>query len=143
MTARNSDPQTNHEAAAAFQKKVGKVDGRIIEIVRASGQLGRTQSEVVASVPEYKPGSITPRFVWLVERRQLVRIRIGTTKPTKRNPGGRPLYITRFDEETKRPVNVYWAPEFAPEEKEPPVAERNGGQDAFFSEQRSEDARQA
>ena len=114
MGARISDPETSRESAVAFVKHVGEVNDRIVEIVRASGRRGRTQSEVVASIPEYKPGSITPRFTRLVKRGRLVLIGIGTTKPTKRFPRGRPLFITRFDEETKRNVNLYWLPEFAP-----------------------------
>jgi hypothetical protein len=114
MTVRNTDPDSSHKSAVAFRKHISKVDVRILEVVRSSGPHGRTQSEVVDGIPEYKPGSITPRFTRLVRNRQLVLIPLGNTKPTKRCPGGRPRYITRFDKETKRNVNVYWAPEFAP-----------------------------
>jgi hypothetical protein len=114
MGARNTDPETSHESAVAFHKHVSNVNARIIEIVRASGHHGRTQSEAVALMPEYKAGSITPRFSRLVKRGLLVLIRVGTTKPTKASPLGRPRYITRHDEETNRDVNIYWVSEIAP-----------------------------
>ena len=114
MTARRTDPETSLESAEAFEKHVPDLNDRIVDIVRSSGRHGRTQSEVVDAIPEYKPGSVTPRFTRLIRNRRLVLIRIGKTKPTKRCPGGRARYITRFDQETKRDVNIYWVPEFAP-----------------------------
>src|SRR5215471_12144684 len=97
MSARNSDPQTSHEGSAAFSKNTATVDNRILGLARAAGERGVTQAEVVDGMPEYKPGSITPRFARLVRRGLLVRVRIGTGKPTKNCPSGRPLYVTRVD----------------------------------------------
>jgi|HubBroStandDraft_1064217.scaffolds.fasta_scaffold57312_1 hypothetical protein len=46
MSARNSDPESSHEASVSFEKHSGDVNMRITEIIRAAGRLGRTQSEV-------------------------------------------------------------------------------------------------
>ena len=114
MGARTTDPQTSHDAAATFSKKVGSVNDRIVELARAAGKRGSTQSDIVAAMPEFKPGSITPRFARLLKKGRLVRVRVGTGKPTKHFPTGRPLYMTRLDETTGHNVLVHWVPEFAP-----------------------------
>ena len=118
MSARNTDPETSHEAAEAFCEVAATVDCRIIALARAAGARGVTQSEVVDALPEYKPGSITPRFARLVRRGLLVRVCIGTSKPTKHCPFGRPRYVTRVDKTTRCRVLVHWVPEFAPAPKE-------------------------
>jgi len=97
MNARNTDPETSHAAAAAFSKKASKVDARIIEQARTAGARGITEAEVVDAMPEYKPGSITPRFARLVRKGRLVRRLLGVGKPTKHFPAGRPIYVTRVD----------------------------------------------
>jgi hypothetical protein len=114
MSARNSDPESSQRAADNFSKRASKVQARIEELARFTETVGITQSQVVAAMPEYKPGSITPRFARLVKRGKLVRVYLGTAKPTKRNRTGRPRYLTRLDEETKQYVTLYWIPEFAP-----------------------------
>ena len=114
MSARNTDPETSHAAAEAFSESEKTVDNRILELARATTSRGITQAQAVDAMPEYKPGSITPRFVRLVRRRMLVRVCIGTGKPTKCFPKGRPLHITRVDGATGHRVLVHWVPEFAP-----------------------------
>lgn len=121
MSVRNSDAVTSYESAATLGELAGKLRARIVQLARAAGRHGVTLSEAAAAIPEHKPASITPRFIELIERAQLVRVRVGTGKPTKRFPAGRPRYVTRFDEQTKRNVLVHWVPEVAPlpEENEP------------------------
>lgn len=114
MGARHNDPESSHNAALKFRKHAGKVDDLILQVVRSSGSHGSTQSEVVSSITDYKPGSITPRFVKLVARGKLIRIPVGKKKPTKKFPEGHVWYITRRDAETNCDVTVYWVPEFAP-----------------------------
>ena len=114
MLARSSDPETSHEAAEAFSKSSGAVDKHILELARTAAEHGITQADVVDAMPEYKPGSITPRFARLVRKGLLVRVRVGTGRPTKYFPSGRPLYVTRVDITTRHRVLVHWCPEFAP-----------------------------
>jgi hypothetical protein len=125
MNARSSDPQTSHDAAAIFSKKVGRVDARIVELTRAAGKRGISQAEIVDALPEYKPGSITPRFARLVKRGLLVRLRIGTGNPSKRFPDGRPLHKTRVDGATHQRVLLHWVPEFAPSGIEVEISDEN------------------
>ena len=124
MPARNSDPETSHEAAEVFSKSSGAVDKRILELARTAAEHGITQAEVVDAMPEYKPGSITPRFARLIRQRRLVRIRIGTRKPTKCFPNGRPVHITRVDVATGHRVLVHWVLEFAPTNVRPEVEKK-------------------
>jgi hypothetical protein len=130
MSVRKSDPATSCEAAAALGDLAEKLSARIVQIARATGRQGITLSECAAAIPEHKPASVSPRFIGLVERGQLVRVRVGTGRQTKRFPRGCPRYITRFDEQTRRHVLVHWVPEFAPlpEENEP------SDEAAFFAE---------
>ena len=114
MGARANDPHTSHAAATAFVEQAATVDARIVQLARVAGRIGITQSDAVEAMPEYKPGSITPRFVRLVRRGALIRVRIGTSKPTKHFPCGRPLYQTRVDSTTGQKVLLHWAPQFAP-----------------------------
>jgi hypothetical protein len=114
MSARNTDPETSHDALDGFSEKADKIDDRVIELTRATRGRGATQAEIVYSMPEHRPGSITPRFVWLVRKGLLVRVQVGTGKPTKHFPCGRPEYITRVDPSTGFRAIVHWVPEFAP-----------------------------
>src|SRR5438477_4776674 len=102
MSARKSDPENSQIAAENFSKKRSKVNLRIVTLTRASKETGITQAQVVDAIPEYRPGSITPRFARLVERGELVRVYLGMTKPTNQNPTGRPRYVTRVDVKTKQ-----------------------------------------
>lgn len=114
MSARRTDLETSHEAATLIRHKRATIDKRIIQLARAAGASGITQSEVVACMSEYKPGSITPRFIRLVKRGDLVRLCLGSRKVTEKFPQGVSCFRTRRDEETGRKVTVYWVPEFAP-----------------------------
>ncbi|MGD0791816.1 MAG: hypothetical protein ABR920_08605 [Terriglobales bacterium] len=129
MTVRNTDPATSHESAAALGALAGKLRARVVQLARAVGRHGITLSEAAAAIPEHKPASITPRFIELIERGQLVRVRVGTGKPTKRFPAGQPRYMTRFDEQTKRNVLIHWVPEFGPS----PEENEQSGQAALFA----------
>lgn len=114
MSVRHGDPETSHEAAASLGNLGEKVSDRILQLARNAGARGITLSDGVAAIPEHKPSSISPRFIKLVRRGKLIRVRTGTGKPSKRFPAGRPLYMTRLDEETRRRVLIHWVPEFAP-----------------------------
>ena len=114
MSVRNTDPVSSHEAAAASEELADRLCDRVIEVARAAGWRGITLSEAAELIPEHKATSITPRFKELLGRGQLVRVRVGTGEPTSRFLNGRPRYVTRFDEQTRRNVLVHWAPEFEP-----------------------------
>jgi hypothetical protein len=119
--------ETSCDSAAASVREFSRVDKKILEHVGASGTRGVTQSEVVDAMPEYKPGSITPRFKRLEDRGEIVRVPDGLGRPSKEFPLGRPLYKTRWDEVTSRNVNVYWLPGFEPSPDEPISCESAGG----------------
>jgi hypothetical protein len=133
MNARNSDPETSHRSAATSAEVSGKLRARIVRLARAAGSKGISLSETVLAIPDHKLSSITPRFVELVEMGQLVRVRMGVGKPTKRYPAGRPQFLTRFDEQTKRNVLVQWVPEFAPSAIEARRRERGSDQYLLFT----------
>jgi hypothetical protein len=88
--------------------------GRIVRLVSQAGPLGMTIGEAERQIRDHKAHSISPRFSELEKTRALVRSFVGYGRPTMRFPKGVPRFFTRHDEETRRNVNVYWVPEFAP-----------------------------
>ena len=133
MNTRNFVQGTSSQSAAASAEVSGKLRARIVRLARAAGSKGISLSETVQAIPDHKLSSITPRFVELVKGKQLVRVFIGAGKPTKRYPAGRPIFLTRFDEQTKRNVLVQWVPEFAPSAIEARRRERGSDQYLLFT----------
>jgi hypothetical protein len=91
-----------------------KLRPRIVALARAAGPRGLTINDAQSEIQDHKASSVSARFSELESRGALVRVLVGYDPPTKRYPKGEPRYTRRFDEETKRNVNVYWVPEFAP-----------------------------
>jgi hypothetical protein len=87
---------------------------RIIDLARKAGKIGLTINEAEAQIDDHKAHSVSPRFAELLREGLLVRVIIYRGKPTKRFRNGVPRYVTRYDEVTRRAVNVHWAPDFAP-----------------------------
>jgi hypothetical protein len=94
-----------------------KLRARIIALAREAAYEGLTINEAERNITEHKNHSVSPRFAELVRKGVLVRVVIGWSEPTPRFPKGRPIYQTRWDEQTRREVYVHWLPEFAPHVK--------------------------
>ena len=68
--ARSTDPITSHLAAASLDPT--DLEIRIMEVISSYGAQGCISEEIVASIPEYGYGSITPRYRALM-RKKLIR----------------------------------------------------------------------
>jgi hypothetical protein len=125
--------ETSYRSVAASAEVSGKLRALIVRLAREAGSTGITLSEAEQAIPDHKPSSITPRFTELVAVGQLVRVCIGAGKPTKQHPAGRPQFLTRYDEQTKRNVLIHWVPEFAPSAIEARRRERGSDQYLLFT----------
>ena len=105
---------TSGDSAKESQQIAARLRQQILDLARKAQNRGLTINEAERLINNHKGHSISPRFAELVRRGLLIRILIGRTRPTKRSPHGAPRYVTRFDPETRRNVNVHWVPEFAP-----------------------------
>ena len=105
---------TSGESIRQSERLVRGLCAQIVSIAWAAGPKGTTINEVGRQIQDHKEHSISPRFSELEKRGALVQVPVGRGRPTQRFPKGIPLYMTRYDEETGRNVNVYWVPEFAP-----------------------------
>jgi hypothetical protein len=141
MSKLKETPLTSQESAVASAGLARNLRDRIKLLARRAGGRGITLSEAAEAIPDHKLTSITPRFSELVERGQLVRVRVGYGKPTKRYPRGQCRYTTRFDEQTRRNVIVHWAPEFAPPSpiQEEPTHDANGTTEQSANSNREDD----
>ena len=114
VEACSSDLGTSGESVKKSKRLARGLRARIVELARAAGSSGLTINDAQRHIRDHKSSSVSARFSELEKRGTLVRVFVGYGRPTKCFPKGRPLYITRYDEETKRNVNVYWVPGFAP-----------------------------
>lgn len=89
---------------------------QILTLAGHAGFEGITINEAEGLIHDHKGHSISPRFAELIRRGKLVRIPVTPGRPTTRFPHGSPRYITRYDERSRRNVNVHWIPEFAPQQ---------------------------
>jgi hypothetical protein len=114
INARTSDLTTSGESLRESQHTAVRLREQILKLARKAGDRGLTINEAERLIDDHKGHSVSPRFAELVRLGLLVRILIGHGAATKRFPQGVPRYCRRFDEETRRKVNLHWAPEFAP-----------------------------
>jgi len=105
---------TSVESLKASQKLARRLCDKVFDLALEAGPKGIMINEAVTLIEDHKANSVSPRFSELEKRGALVRVFRGCGRPTKRFPKGVPLYRTRYDEETRRNVNIYWVPEFAP-----------------------------
>lgn len=68
--ARRSDPATSKQAAASLD--ASKLEEMVLEVIRSYGESGCISDDVIASLPAFGYGSITPRYRALF-RKGLIR----------------------------------------------------------------------
>jgi hypothetical protein len=120
--ARNSDKSRESQLGVAgsavtenkSQQLAARLRGRILDLARTADKVGLTINEAERQIENHKGHSVSPRFAELVKQGYLVRVLVGHGPLTKRFARGSPRFFTRYDEETRRNVNVHWVPEFAP-----------------------------
>jgi hypothetical protein len=105
---------TSGESVKRSERLARGLRAQIVRLALAAGPRGLTINEAGWQIRNHKNNSVSPRFSELVKRGALVRVLVGYGRRTKRFPKGIPRYITRYDEETRRNVNVHWVPKFAP-----------------------------
>jgi hypothetical protein len=114
MKNANAFLTSSTESANKSEELAARLRRRIIDLARRSGKVGLSINEAEEQIDDHKGHSVSPRFAGLVKQGVLVRLLIGRGKPTRRFPNGVPRYVTRYDQKTRRNVNVHWVPEFAP-----------------------------
>lgn len=87
---------------------------QILVLAQKACSAGITISEAERLIEGHKGHSISPRFAELIKCGKLVRIPLAPGHQTNRFPCGIPRFMTRYDEQSRRNVNVHWLPEFAP-----------------------------
>lgn len=118
---------TSAESAKESGRLATRLRDRIVDLAQKAGAKGLTINEAEAIILDHKIQSVSPRFAELIARGALVRVPIEPGRPTKRSPFGTPRYMRRYDEQTKRRVNVHWIPEFAPIAASESVDDQNMG----------------
>lgn len=58
--ARHSDPVTSHKAAASLD--ASKLEEMVLNVIRSHGEGGCISDDVIAALPAFGYGSITPRY---------------------------------------------------------------------------------
>lgn len=106
--------ETSVESVEKSEELATRLRERILDLARKAGRNGLTINEAERQIEDHKGHSISPRFAELRKRGELVRVLVGHGRSTKHFPDGIPRYLTRYDEETGRKVNIHWIVEFAP-----------------------------
>jgi hypothetical protein len=102
--------ETSAESLQESEQLAARLCDRILELARRAGLRGITANEAEREIDDHKMTSVSPRFSELVKQRKLVRLFLGYRRHGSHSSK---RYFSRFDEDTRRKVTVYWASEFA------------------------------
>ena len=133
------DVGTSIDSLKKSQELATRLRERIIDLARNAGRNGLTINEAERQIGDHKGHSVSPRFSELVRQGALVRVPVDHGLPTKPRRGSR--FVTRYDEETGRSVNVHWISEYAPTPERNPNNPSTSVVETELSQDEVEDAR--
>jgi len=108
----DANAETSIDSLKKSEELATRLRERILDLVRKAGRRGLTINEAERQLADHKGHSVSPRFSEILRQGVLVRVLVDHGRPIKRRGGSR--FMTRYDEETSRNVNLHWTPEYVP-----------------------------